>query len=112
SFESDEVVFNLNYDKDESMTEWDFIVFSGDEEIVQKLSGKGNVSNKITVKLPSPELSDGVEDDNKKVIFSFSATDVAGNTFETSGEKLFFASKKWKKFSQKQSDSAWETLDF
>jgi hypothetical protein len=108
--DNNEVVFNLDYDKDERMEKWDFIVLGEDSNIVKSLSGKGNVDERIVIPLTSAE---GVVD-SAKIMYTFRAIDIAGNVFETSNQKVVLRNKKEEKFAKKKEGpiSAWDTIDF
>ncbi|OGW00296.1 MAG: hypothetical protein A3I04_01325 [Nitrospinae bacterium RIFCSPLOWO2_02_FULL_39_110] len=107
---NDEVTFNLDYEIDEKMEKWEFIVLGENSKFVKSLSGKGNVDKRIVIPLTSAE---GVVD-SAKIMYTFRAIDIAGNVFETSNQKVVLHNKKEEKFAKKKEGltSAWDTIDF
>jgi len=102
----DELIFSMDYDKEEKMEEWDFSLYTHDSKLIKKISGTGNVDKTIRVEAASEmDLING-----KRLIYTFKAVDIAGNTFETSNPVVF--DKRMKQFfSKKQNASAFSWVE-
>jgi hypothetical protein len=102
----DELIFSMDYDKEEKMETWDFSLFTHDSKLIKKISGTGNVDKTITMDVASEmDLNNG-----KRLIYAFKAVDIAGNTFETSNPVVF--DKRMKQFfSKNQSGSAFSWVE-
>lgn len=92
-----DVVFNIDYEKEDVIDKWEFIVTGENSEIIKNFSGRGDLEKKIVVSLPLGERTLG----SRKLIYTFKAIDKAGNIFETSNQTNIFAEKKEEKFAKK-----------
>lgn len=106
----DEMIFNIDYDGEEIMEEWDLSLFDKESKLIKKISGKGNVDKKISI-----SLEEEIDRENgKELMYFFKAVDLAGNTFETS-KYLHLTKNKEQKFTkiqQEETTTGWIQKDF
>ncbi|MBI3585041.1 MAG: hypothetical protein HY096_13985 [Nitrospinae bacterium] len=108
--DSEGVVFNIDYEKEEIIDKWEFIVTGENSEIIKKISGRGDIDKRIAVSLMLGERALG----SRKLMYTFKAIDKAGNIFETSNQTNIFAEKKEEKFAKKNEKfiNSWGEGDF
>ncbi len=99
--DNNDVVFNIDYEKEEIIDKWELIVKAEKSEIIKNFNGIGNIDKKIVVSLPPKER----ELDSRKLMWTFKAIDKAGNTFETSNQINIFTEEKKEKFAKKNEKS-------
>ncbi len=103
------VLFSFNYDESDILREWNFKVFDAKAKLIKEFSGKGRMEKKLNMLWPS-----GIDlTVDTKLMYTFSAIDMAGNAYETSGEEFFsirnkgFSRKKGMRFSKITEDRGW-----
>ncbi len=83
------VVFNIDYEKEEMIDKWEFAVIGENSEIIKEINGRGNVDKRIVVSLPYREKVL----DSRNIIYTFKAIDKAGNIFQPPNQTNIIAKR-------------------
>ena len=106
------VIFNLDYEENEMMEKWEFVILGEDSKIIKNLSGRGNVAKKLIIPLISENRE--VTAGGGKIMYAFKAVDKAGNIFKTSNQTIAFSKKEKEKFAKRNEklQFGWGESDF
>ena len=110
--DNDVVIFNLDYEENEMMEKWEFVILGEDSKIIKNLSGRGNVAKKLIIPLISENRE--VTAGGGKIMYAFKAVDKAGNIFKTSNQTIAFSKKEKEKFAKRNEklQFGWGESDF